>query len=115
MRERHEAVAKAGELRGGGAVRTPLRWTGGGWVRGNPQASGGVQDAGRLPVVALLLWGLLTFVVPVYVQALNLVDVLAFPLGYFMAAQGVLFAFVAISVMSARWQDRRAARAARKL
>ncbi len=43
----------------------------------------------RLPIVALLLWGLFAFVVPSFVQALNLVDVFAFPLGYFMAAQGV--------------------------
>ncbi|MCZ7594488.1 MAG: DUF4212 domain-containing protein [Hyphomicrobium sp.] len=114
MLECHEAVAKAGELRGGGAVRTPLRWTIGGWVRGNPQSSGGVQDAGRLPIVALLLWALLAFVVPSFVQALNLIDVLAFPLGYYLAAQGVLLAFVAIGVVSARWQDRRAVRAARK-
>ena len=61
----------------------------------------------RLPIVALVFWSLFAFLVPSFVQALNLVDVLAFPLGYFMAAQGILIAFVIIGVLSARRQDRR--------
>ena len=64
----------------------------------------------RLPIVALVFWSLFAFLVPSFVQALNLVDVLAFPLGYFMAAQGILIAFVIIGVLSARRQDRRDAR-----
>jgi len=82
-------------------------------VREDPQASSAALPAGRLPVVALLLWALLAFVVPSFVQVLNLVDVFAFPLGYFMAAQGALLAFVIIGVLSARWQDRRDARRTR--
>jgi putative solute:sodium symporter small subunit len=78
----------------------------------DPQARGDARFPGRLPIVALLLWVLFAFVVPSFVQALNLVDVLAFPLGYFMAAQGALVAFVIIGVMSARRQDRRDARQA---
>ena len=81
-------------------------------LRGDAQASHEAPSAGRLPVVALLLWALFAFVIPSFVQALNLVDVLAFPLGYFMAAQGVLIAFVVIGFFSARWQDRRDARRA---
>lgn len=65
---------------------------------------------GRFPIVALVFWALFAFLVPSFVQALNLVDVLAFPLGYFMAAQGVLITFVIIGVLSAHWQDRRDAR-----
>ena len=79
---------------------------GGGGVHENPQ----MPAAGRLPYVALALWALFAFVVPLFVQALNIVELLAFPLGYFMAAQGVLMAFVAIGLTSARWQNRRAAR-----
>jgi len=60
--------------------------------------------------VALVFWALFAFLVPSFVQALNLVDVLAFPLGYFMAAQGILIVFVIIGVLSARWQDRGDAR-----
>ncbi len=96
-------------------MRTPplLAATNGGSVREDPQASSAVLPAGRLPIVALLLWALLAFVVPSFVQVFNLVDVFAFPLGYFMAAQGVLLAFVIIGVLSARWQDRREARRTR--
>ena len=65
---------------------------------------------GRFPIVALVFWALFAFLVPSFVQALNLVDVLAFKLGYYMAAQGILIAFVIIGVLSARWQDRRDAR-----
>lgn len=79
-------------------------------MREDPKASSAALPAGRLPIVALLLWALFAFLVPSFVQLLNLVDVFAFPLGYFMAAQGVLIAFVMIGVLSARWQDRRDAR-----
>jgi putative solute:sodium symporter small subunit len=65
---------------------------------------------GRFPIVALVFWALFAFLVPSFVQALNLVDVLAFPFGYFLAAQGILIAFVIIGVLSARWQARRDAR-----
>jgi len=46
--------------------RTPprLRRTNGGSVREDPQASSAALPAGRLPIVALLLWGLFAFVVP---------------------------------------------------
>jgi putative solute:sodium symporter small subunit len=62
----------------------------------------------RFPFIALAFWALFAFVVPLFVPALNLGDVLAFPLGYFMAAQGILIAFVAIGLLSALWQNRRA-------
>lgn len=69
-------------------------------------------SAVRLPIVALLAWVLFAVLVPTFSPALNLVDVLAFPLGFFMAAQGALFVFVIIGIVSARWQDRREARRA---
>ncbi len=71
------------------------------------------RQPARLPVVALLLWALLAFAVPAISQALNLVDVFALPLGYFMVAQGSLIAFVIVGLISARWQDRRDERRAR--
>ena len=61
----------------------------------------------RLPVVALLLLAVLAFGVPLISQALNLVDVFAVPLGYFMVAQGALIGLVLVGLASARWQDRR--------
>jgi putative solute:sodium symporter small subunit len=85
----------------------------GGLVREDQEASS-VPPArsGRLPIVALLFWALFAFAVPSFVQALNLVDVLAFPFGYYMAAQGILIVFVIVGFLSARWQDRRDARRA---
>lgn len=63
----------------------------------------------RFPIVALLLWAFVTFAVPRVVQTLNLIDVGAFPLGFFMAAQGSLIALLIIAIQAARWQDRIAA------
>jgi putative solute:sodium symporter small subunit len=84
----------------------------GGAVRETPISSptSGDEQSKRFPFVALAFWALFAFVVPLFVPALNIVDVLAFPLGYFMAAQGILIAFVVIGLLSARWQDRRAAK-----
>lgn len=65
--------------------------------------------ATRLPAFALLFWAIFAFALPSLVQALNIVDVLAFPLGYFLVAQGALLAFVAIGFFSARRQERREA------
>ena len=70
----------------------------------------GDQQPKRFPFVALTFWALFAFVVPLFVPALNLGDVLAFPLGYFMASQGILIAFVTIGLLSALWSDRRAAK-----
>jgi putative solute:sodium symporter small subunit len=84
----------------GGAVReSPIS---------NPISS--EDEPKRFPFLALALWAIFAFGVPLCVPALNLVEVLAFPLGYFMVAQGVLIAFVAIGLLSALWQDRRAAK-----
>ncbi len=73
------------------------------------QSQTSVEDArpARLPVVALLLLALLALGVPLISPALNLVDVFAFPLGYFMVAQGSLIALMLVGIASARWQDRR--------
>ena len=56
----------------------------------------------RFPFVALIAWALLAFVVPSLVEPLNLANVLGFPLGFFLVAQGVLIGFVIIAVVSAR-------------
>lgn len=75
------------------------------------EAGAEAEDApARLPWLALILWALLAVAVPLLSQALNLIDVLAFPLGYFMLAQGALLSFVAVGFCSARRQDRRKAR-----
>jgi putative solute:sodium symporter small subunit len=88
-------------------MRTPPKRTGTGVARGNSDISSEDRGAARLPIVALLLCALLAVALPLVCQALNLVDFFAFPLGYFMAAQGSLIALVVVGLISARWQDRR--------
>lgn len=77
-------------------------------VDATPDRSDGVERdrTRRFPFLALLAWGLFAFAVPWFAQTLDAVDVLAFPLGFFMAAQGSLIAFLVIAVLSARRQKR---------
>ena len=60
----------------------------------------------RFPYLALAAWILFALVVPWLVQSLNVVDVLEFPLGYFMAAQGSFISLLLVAVLSARRRDR---------
>ncbi len=62
--------------------------------------------ARRFPVLGLLLWAIIAFAIPLVVQPLNLIDVLGFPLGFYMLAQGGLIAFLLIAIVSAWRQDR---------
>lgn len=64
----------------------------------------------RFPVFALLAWAFFVLAVPRLVEQLNIVDVFAFPLGYFMTAQGSLLALIVVAVLSARRHDKLAAR-----
>jgi putative solute:sodium symporter small subunit len=60
----------------------------------------------RFPYLALLAWVIFALLAPWAAQSLNVVDVLAFPLGFFMAAQGSLIALLVVAVLSARRQNR---------
>jgi putative solute:sodium symporter small subunit len=55
---------------------------------------------------ALLLLIAFGIVIPALVQALNLVTIGGFPLGYYMAAQGCLIALVALAFVFAAKQER---------
>jgi putative solute:sodium symporter small subunit len=48
--------------------------------------------------------------VPRMVEQLNIVDVFAFPLGFFMSAQGSLLALLVVAILSARHHDKMTAR-----
>jgi putative solute:sodium symporter small subunit len=79
-------------------------------VQKSPEPS----DAGKprrrhVPILALLVWALLVLAVPRLVEPLNIVDVLAFPLGFFMTAQGSLLALLVLAILSARHHDKLAA------
>ena len=55
--------------------------------------------------VMLGLWIFFSFIVHMFVNALNNIVILGFPLGYYMAAQGSLIAFVVMLFWFARRQN----------
>ena len=70
------------------------------------------SDAGRywqrtsgLMWTMLLIWLLFSFLVHFFAAALNGVVILGFPLGFYMAAQGSLIAFVVMLFVFSRKQD----------
>ncbi len=59
----------------------------------------------RLMAVMLALWALFSFVIHLPVARLNEIVLLGFPLGYWLAAQGSLIAFVVLLFWFANRQD----------
>lgn len=51
------------------------------------------------------LWVFFSFVIHFFVEALNSIKFLGFPLGYYMAAQGSLIAFVIMLFIFAKRQE----------
>jgi putative solute:sodium symporter small subunit len=60
----------------------------------------------RLMYIHLGLWIFFGFVIHFFVNALNKIVILGFPLGFYMAAQGSLIAFVVMLFMFAKQQDK---------
>lgn len=60
----------------------------------------------NLMLIHLGIWAFFGYVVHMFVYVLNKVVILGFPLGFYMAAQGSLIAFVVILFVFARQQDR---------
>jgi putative solute:sodium symporter small subunit len=59
----------------------------------------------RLMFIMLALWFFFGFVVHMFVSSLNSITILGFPLGFYMAAQGSLIAFVVMLFWFARRQN----------
>ena len=59
----------------------------------------------RLMFTHLGLWLFFGYIVHFFVNVLNKVVILGFPLGFYMAAQGSLIAFVVMLFVFARQQD----------
>jgi putative solute:sodium symporter small subunit len=55
--------------------------------------------------IMLILWIFFSFVVHMFVNDLNNIRILGFPLGFYMAAQGSLIAFVVMLFLFAKRQD----------
>jgi len=63
------------------------------------------QRTSGLMWAMLGLWVFFSFVVHFFVGALNSITILGFPIGFYMAAQGSLIAFVVMLFVFARKQD----------
>lgn len=55
--------------------------------------------------IMLALWLFFSFIIHMFVNDLNTIVILGFPLGFYMAAQGSLIAFVVMLFVFARLQD----------
>jgi putative solute:sodium symporter small subunit len=59
----------------------------------------------NLMLTYLGVWLFFGYVIHMFVNVLNNVTILGFPLGFYMAAQGSLIAFVAMLFLFAKQQD----------
>jgi putative solute:sodium symporter small subunit len=59
-----------------------------------------------LMLVMLVLWIIFSFVIHMFVGQLNTIKFLGFPLGFYMAAQGSLIAFLVMLFYFAYAQDK---------
>ena len=60
----------------------------------------------NLMFVILAAWFFFSFVIHYFAPGLNNIRIIGFPLGYYMAAQGSLIAFVLMCIWNAKSQDR---------
>jgi putative solute:sodium symporter small subunit len=63
------------------------------------------NDTSRLMWITLGLWLFFGYIVHFFVHVLNKIVIFGFPLGFYMAAQGSLIAFVVILFWFAKAQD----------
>lgn len=63
------------------------------------------QRTSTLMWIMFALWVFFSFVIHFFVKPLNEIVILGFPLGFYMAAQGSLIAFVIILFWFAKRQD----------
>jgi putative solute:sodium symporter small subunit len=63
------------------------------------------QRTRNLMWTMFILWLIFSFVVHFFVEQLNEIQFLGFPLGFYMAAQGSLIAFVVMLFVFAKRQD----------
>ncbi|MEZ5786759.1 MAG: DUF4212 domain-containing protein [Xanthobacteraceae bacterium] len=70
------------------------------------RASSHWQATTRLMWITLAIWFFFGYVVQMFVNVLNKIVIAGFPLGFYMAAQGNLIAFVVILFVFAKAQDK---------
>jgi putative solute:sodium symporter small subunit len=59
----------------------------------------------KLVFTSLAIWAFFSFVIHMFVKQLNEIVIFGFPLGFYMAAQGSLIAFVVLLFWFAHRQD----------
>ena len=60
----------------------------------------------RLMWTILFLWFIFSFLIPAFAVQLNAITIAGFPLGFYMAAQGALIAYVVLCFWNARAQNK---------
>lgn len=60
----------------------------------------------NLMLMVLLIWFFFAYFLHIFVGSLNEISFIGFPLGYYFAAQGSLFAFVLLVAWFARKQNK---------
>ena len=59
-----------------------------------------------LMITILIVWFIFSFAIHLFAPQLNGIRILGFPLGYYMAAQGSLIAFVLMCIWNAKSHDK---------
>jgi putative solute:sodium symporter small subunit len=60
----------------------------------------------RLMIIIMVLWVIFSFVVHMFAPTLNKTTVFGFPIGFYMAAQGSLIAFVVLCFWNSSAQNK---------
>ena len=63
-------------------------------------------DTYRLMWIVLAIWVFFSFIIHLFARQLNEIVIFGFPLGFYMAAQGSLIAFVVLCVWNAIAQNK---------
>jgi putative solute:sodium symporter small subunit len=71
----------------------------------NSNENGHWSATSRLMWIALAVWAFFGFIVHFFVNSLNSITILGFPIGFWFAGQGSLIAFVVLLFWFARRQD----------
>lgn len=72
----------------------------------NDQRTAHWQKTRSLMIIHLVIWFVFAYLVHWFANDLNAVSFIGFPLGYYMAAQGSLFAFVIQLFIFVKQQDK---------
>lgn len=64
------------------------------------------RKTSRLMWIILALWALFSFIIPAFAVQLNQIVIAGFPLGFYMAAQGSLVAYVVLCFWNASAQNK---------